>query len=118
MCSSERHIGTFFVLFRTRMVGFCFRFFGSFFLAQNWVGRCPRCGALGARNCVSDGPLEISMKFQSELELELIQTHMRQKPMLGEGAARRHGSDRSCSAGPPCARAPWAGSKQAPEDET
>ena len=38
--------------------------------------------------------------------------------VLEEGAARRHGSDRSCSAGPPCARAPWAGSKQAPEDET
>ena len=38
--------------------------------------------------------------------------------VLGEGAARRHGSDRSCSAGPPCARAPWAGSKQALEDET
>jgi hypothetical protein len=38
--------------------------------------------------------------------------------VLEEGAARRHGSDRSCSAGPPCARAPLAGSKQAPEDET
>ena len=26
---------------------------------------------------------------------------------IEEGAARRHGSDRPCSAGPPCARAPW-----------
>ena len=65
MCSSERHIGTFFVLFRTRMVGFCqvFRFFGSFFLAQNLVGRYPRC-ALGADYSVSDGPLPGDMYFQ------------------------------------------------------
>jgi hypothetical protein len=38
--------------------------------------------------------------------------------VLEEGAARRHSSDRSCSAGPLCLRAPWAGSKKAPEDET
>jgi hypothetical protein len=38
--------------------------------------------------------------------------------VMEEGAATRHGSDRPCGVGPPCARAPWAGSKQAPEDET
>jgi len=70
------------------------------------VGRRRRCHLIGrsAKPAVTD---------RGEDGVASIGPHV-----FGEGAARRHGSDRSCSAGPPCGRAPWAGLKQASEDET